>query len=120
MAHEISEMRSTEMPTTRAAVASWLTARIAVPPTGTVTPGAFTGTSLTVAFTAAVLGGMTSLPGAYVGGLALGLIESFTNKDASFVPLLNQVQNGQAELMVFVVRLVVLMFRPRGLLGEEA
>src|SRR5436190_2449598 len=31
IAHEMSEMRSTEMPTTRAAVASWLTARIAVP-----------------------------------------------------------------------------------------
>ena len=55
-----------------------------------------------------------------MGGLALGLIESFTNKDASFVPLLNQVQNGQAELMVFLVLLVVLMFRPRGLLGQEA
>jgi len=93
---------------------------LAVPPTGSITPGAFTGTSLTVAFTAAVLGGMTSLPGAFVGGLALGLIESFANKDASFVPLLSQVTNGQAELAVFVVLLVVMMFRPRGLLGQEA
>jgi branched-chain amino acid transport system permease protein len=93
---------------------------LAVPPAGTVTPGAFTGTTLTVAFTAAVLGGMTSLPGAFVGGLLLGLIESFINADASFVPLLSHVRNGQAELAVFAVLLAVLMFRPRGLLGQEA
>ena len=93
---------------------------LAVAPTGTVTPGAFTGTTLTVAFTAAVLGGMTSLPGAFVGGLLLGLIESFTNADASFVPLLSHVRNGHAELAVFAVLLAVLMFRPRGLLGQEA
>jgi branched-chain amino acid transport system permease protein len=93
---------------------------LAVPPAGSVTPGAFTGTTLTVAFAAAVLGGMTSLPGAFVGGVLLGLIEAFANADSSFVPLLDKVQNGQAELAVFLVLLVVLMFRPRGLLGQEA
>ena len=93
---------------------------LAVPPAGTVTPGAFTGTTLTVAFSAAVLGGMTSLPGAFLGGILLGLIEAFANADSSFVPLLSHVQNGQAELAVFLVLLVVLMFRPRGLLGQEA
>jgi branched-chain amino acid transport system permease protein len=93
---------------------------LAVPPAGSVTPGAFTGTTLTVAFAAAVLGGMTSLPGAFVGGILLGLIEAFANSDASFVPLLSRVQNGQAELAVFLILLVVLMFRPRGLLGQEA
>ena len=40
--------------------------------------------------------------------------------DSTFVPLLSRVQNGQAELAVFLVLLVVLMFRPRGLLGQEA
>jgi branched-chain amino acid transport system permease protein len=93
---------------------------LAVPPAGSVTPGAFTGTTLTVAFAAAVLGGMTSLPGAFVGGILLGLIEAFANADSTFVPLLSKVQNGQAELAVFLVLLVVLMFRPRGLLGQEA
>ena len=93
---------------------------LAVPPAGSVTPGAFTGTTLTVAFAAAVLGGMTSLPGAFVGGILLGLIESFANADSSFVPLLSKVQNVQAELAVFLVLLVVLLFRPRGLLGQEA
>jgi branched-chain amino acid transport system permease protein len=93
---------------------------LAVPPAGSVTPGAFTGTTLTVAFAAAVLGGMTSLPGAFVGGLLLGVIEAFANVDASFVPLLSRVHSGQAELAVFLVLLAVLLFRPRGLLGQEA
>jgi branched-chain amino acid transport system permease protein len=92
---------------------------LAVPPQGTVTPGAFTGTTLTVAFAAAVLGGMTSLPGAFVGGLSLGLIEAFAQADSSFVPGLKAVHNGQAELAVFAVLLVVLLFRPQGLLGRE-
>ena len=92
---------------------------LAVPPAGSVTPGAFTGTTLTVAFSAAVLGGMTSLPGAFVGGLLLGLIESFANADFDLLPGLNHVQHG-AELAVFAVLLVVLLVRPRGLLGTEA
>jgi branched-chain amino acid transport system permease protein len=93
---------------------------LAVNPTGTVTPGAFTGTTLIVAFAAAVLGGMSSLPGAFVGGLLLGLIESFANADARFVPGLSAVHNGQSQLAVFVVLLVVLLVRPQGLLGQEA
>jgi branched-chain amino acid transport system permease protein len=93
---------------------------LAVPPAGSVTPGAFTGTTLTVAFASAVLGGMTSLPGAFAGGLLLGVIEAFANVDAAFVPLLSHVHSGQAELAVFLVLLAVLMFRPRGLLGQEA
>ena len=91
---------------------------LAVPPQGTVTPGAFTGTTLTVAFSAAVLGGMTSLPGAFVGGLSLGLIEAFAQSDSSFVPGLRSVNSGQ-ELAVFIVLLVVLLVRPQGLLGRE-
>ena len=92
---------------------------LAVPPQGTITPGQFTGTTLTVAFAAAVLGGMNSLPGAFVGGLSLGLIEAFANADSNLVPGLRSVQQGQ-ELAVFAVLLAVLLFRPRGLLGQEA
>ena len=91
---------------------------LAVPPQGSVTPGAFTGTTLTVAFSAAVLGGMTSLPGAFVGGLSLGLIESFAQSDSSFIPGLRSVNSGQ-ELAVFIVLLLVLLVRPQGLLGRE-
>jgi branched-chain amino acid transport system permease protein len=83
-----------------------------------ITPGAFTGTSLTVAFAAAVLGGMTSLPGAFVGGLLLGIIEAFANADFSFVPLLRST-TSPTEIVVGLILLLVLAFRPRGLLGAE-
>jgi branched-chain amino acid transport system permease protein len=92
---------------------------LASPPTGTVTPGAFTGTTLIVAFCAAVLGGMTSLPGAFVGGMALGLVKAFASSDAELVPGLGSVKNAE-ELAVFGVLLLVLLVRPRGLLGREA
>jgi branched-chain amino acid transport system permease protein len=93
---------------------------LAVPPSGSVTPGSLTGLTLTVAFSAAVLGGMTSLPGAFVGGLGIGLIEAFANADHSFVPGLNSLPTAQAEVAVAIVLLVILLVRPRGLLGKEA
>ena len=93
---------------------------LAVPPSGSVTPGSITGLTLTVAFSAAVLGGMTSLPGAFVGGILIGLIEAFANADHSFVPGLNSLPTAQAEVAVAVVLLVILLVRPRGLLGQEA
>jgi branched-chain amino acid transport system permease protein len=92
---------------------------LASPPTGTVTPGAFTGTTLIVAFCAAVLGGMTSLPGAFVGGMALGIVKAFASYDAELVPGHGSVNNAE-ELAVFAVLLLVLLVRPRGLLGREA
>jgi branched-chain amino acid transport system permease protein len=92
---------------------------LAAPP-GSVTPGSFTGLTLTVAFSAAVLGGMTSLPGAFVGGLLIGLIEAFANTDHSFVPGLKNLPTAQAEVAVALVLLLVLLIRPRGLLGREA
>jgi len=93
---------------------------LAVPPAGSVTPGSITGLTLTVAFSAAVLGGMTSLPGAFVGGLLIGVIEAFANADNGFVPGLNSLPTAQAEVAVAVVLLVILLVRPRGLLGQEA
>ncbi|HET6909541.1 MAG TPA: branched-chain amino acid ABC transporter permease [Mycobacteriales bacterium] len=93
---------------------------LAVPPSGSVTPGSITGLTLTVAFSAAVLGGMTSLPGAFVGGLLIGLIEAFANADQSFIPGLSSLPTAQAEVAVAIVLLVILLVRPRGLLGQEA
>jgi len=68
---------------------------------------------LVFAFIGAVLGGMTSLPGAFVGSLALGLIDSFAGR---YMPA--SVPGGEA-LVVFGVLLLVLLFRPTGLLGRE-
>jgi len=62
------------------------------------------------AFAAAVLGGLNSLPGAIVGGLALGIAESLTGAWISI-----QFKNTLA----FVVIIVVLLVRPEGLFGRE-
>ena len=62
------------------------------------------------AFTAAVLGGIGNIRGALVGGLLLGLLESY----GSFV------FGGEwKDVFAFVVLVLVLMFRPSGLLGES-
>ena len=61
-------------------------------------------------FTAAVLGGIGNLKGALLGGLALGLVENYSSA----------IWGSQwKDVVAFVVLLVVLMFRPTGLLGES-
>ncbi|WP_455555042.1 branched-chain amino acid ABC transporter permease [Comamonas sp.] len=70
------------------------------------------------AFTAAVLGGIGNLGGAVLGGLLLGLIEAL---GSGYV---GQLTNGvfgshYQDVYSFVVLVVVLIFRPSGLLGER-
>jgi branched-chain amino acid transport system permease protein len=61
------------------------------------------------AFTAAVLGGIGSLPGAMLGGLLIGLIEAFWSGYFS---------TEYKDVSVFVILVLVLIFRPTGLLGR--
>ena len=61
------------------------------------------------AFTAAVLGGIGSLPGAMLGGLLIGLIEAFWSGYFSV---------EYKDVSVFVILVLVLIFRPTGLLGR--
>jgi branched-chain amino acid transport system permease protein len=84
------------------------------------TPGSFTAFLLIPGFAAAVFGGMTSLPGAFVGGLVLGEVQQFAQQDAQYIAGLKHVPGSPAELVVFAVVLLVLLVRPRGLLGREA
>jgi branched-chain amino acid transport system permease protein len=83
-------------------------------PVDAFTPGFMTQRRLIPGFTAAVLGGITSLPGAVVGGFAIGLIE------ALFGYFLGNQIRGADGLGVFVALLAVLIVRPRGLLGKAA
>jgi branched-chain amino acid transport system permease protein len=89
-------------------------AGIVFAPLDAFTPGFMTTRRLIPGFTAAVLGGITSLPGAVVGGFSIGLIESF------FGYFLGEQVRGADGLGVFVALLAVLIARPRGLLGKEA
>lgn len=70
------------------------------------------------AFTAAVLGGIGSLAGAMLGGLLLGLIEAL---GAGYVGDLTNGFLGShyQDVFSFIVLVVVLIFRPSGLLGQE-
>jgi branched-chain amino acid transport system permease protein len=69
------------------------------------------------AFTAAVLGGIGNIPGAMVGGLVLGLLEAFA---ASYLSLLTGGAFGAEykDIFAFSVLIAILIFRPKGLLGE--
>jgi branched-chain amino acid transport system permease protein len=61
-------------------------------------------------FTAAVLGGIGNVKGALLGGFVLGLVENYGSA----------IFGGQwKDVIAFVVLLVVLMFRPNGILGES-
>ena len=80
-----------------------------------ITPGVMTSTSLFPAFTAAVLGGMTSLPGAFVGGILVGVAQNVGSYYLQGVGV-----PGAPALTVFAMLLLVLMVRPQGLLGTEA
>jgi branched-chain amino acid transport system permease protein len=70
------------------------------------------------AFTAAVLGGIGNIPGAMVGGMVLGLLEAFA---ASYLSILTNGAFGAEykDVFAFLMLILILIFRPRGLLGEK-
>ena len=61
------------------------------------------------AFTAAVVGGIGSIPGAMLGGLVIGLAESFVT---------GYISSTYSNLIVFGLLIVVMLLRPSGLLGR--
>jgi len=61
------------------------------------------------AFTAAVLGGIGSIPGAMLGGLVLGLCESYASGYFS---------SDYEDFFAFAILILILIFRPAGLLGK--
>ncbi len=70
------------------------------------------------AFTAAVLGGIGNIPGAMVGGLVLGLVESIGPAlflDSLGIPRPYQLKDAIAYIML----VMILLFRPSGILGER-
>ncbi|MEP7292992.1 MAG: branched-chain amino acid ABC transporter permease [Chloroflexota bacterium] len=82
---------------------------------GTVTPyvGFIPGVK---AFTAAVLGGIGNVTGALLGGLTIGILEAFLNGVLVYFPALGQ---RWTDVFVFAILILILIFRPGGLLGER-
>ena len=62
------------------------------------------------AVTAAVFGGIGSIPGAFLGGILLGVIEIFSRA---------YISQEVADAIVFAVLIVVLLVKPTGLLGKQ-
>ncbi len=62
------------------------------------------------AFVAAVLGGIGSIPGAMIGGLLLGVIESLSKR---------YISTQLSDAIVFSILIIVLLVRPTGLLGKK-
>jgi branched-chain amino acid transport system permease protein len=67
-----------------------------------------------IAFTAAVLGGIGNLPGAVLGALCIGFIQAFNEGLQWHAPGSDWTQS-----IVFAILILILVFRPEGLLGER-
>jgi branched-chain amino acid transport system permease protein len=70
------------------------------------------------AFTAAVLGGIGSIPGAAIGGLLLGMFESVGPSlflQSLGIPAFNQLK----DVIAFTMLVLILIFRPQGIIGER-
>ena len=62
-------------------------------------------------FSAAIIGGLGSAPGAVIGGMLIGLLESF---GAGYI------SSGMKDAIAFSVILLILLIRPSGILGEKS
>jgi branched-chain amino acid transport system permease protein len=67
-----------------------------------------------IAFTAAVLGGIGNLPGAVLGAMIIGLVQSFSDGLSWHSP-----GSQWTEAIVFGILIIIIVFRPEGLLGER-
>ncbi|KOT96270.1 ABC transporter permease [Streptomyces sp. NRRL F-4707] len=72
------------------------------------------------AFTAAVLGGIGNIYGAMIGGVVLGVVETLATAYIADIPGLDKFgSQSWAEVWAFILLILVLLFRPQGLLGER-
>jgi branched-chain amino acid transport system permease protein len=70
------------------------------------------------AFTAAVLGGIGNLTGALLGGMVLGMLETFAGAYLSAFTM-GAAGVEYKDILAFAILILVLIFRPSGLLGEQ-
>ncbi len=70
------------------------------------------------AFTAAVLGGIGNLTGALLGGIVLGMLESFAGAYLTTFTM-GAMGSEYKDIIAFAILILILIFRPSGLLGEQ-
>jgi branched-chain amino acid transport system permease protein len=97
-----------------AAALSAIAALLIQPSVGVVSPSAFGGIFIK-ALGAALIGGLSSMPGAFAGGLVVGVGEA----EIRHVTL-NSSLVGLPELVIFAAVVATLMFRPQGVFGARA
>jgi len=71
------------------------------------------------AFTAAVLGGIGSIPGAVLGGYILGLAETVGREGINQLPGVT-LTNEWRDVIAFTLLVLILLFRPTGIMGQRA
>ncbi|HDP25303.1 MAG TPA: branched-chain amino acid ABC transporter permease [Deltaproteobacteria bacterium] len=71
------------------------------------------------AMAAAILGGMDSIAGAVLGGVIVGIVESFASSYLSGLEFANFHTGDIKEVAAFAVMILVLMIRPQGIFGKE-
>ncbi len=69
---------------------------------------------LVLSFVVVVVGGMGSLPGAVLAGFLLGILESFASMNE-----VKQILPGIDQIIIYLVAIVILLTRPRGLMGKR-
>ena len=69
---------------------------------------------LVLSFVVVVVGGMGSLPGAVLAGFLLGILQSFASMNE-----VKQIIPGLDQIIIYLVAMIVLLVRPRGLMGRK-
>lgn len=124
VSQDVSAARAVGINVSKVSALTWLIAGLVggvagvlyAPAKGAIPPGFMTGIGeigpLVFGFIAAVIGGMTSLPGAFVGGVVVGVVGDFAQK---YVPTSVP---GAEQVVLASILLIVLVARPTGLLGR--
>jgi branched-chain amino acid transport system permease protein len=107
-----------------AALFGAIAAIIYVPIAGLLVPGVMTSNILIPSFTGAVVGGMNSLPGAFLGGITIGVVQSVSTWAVGHYHIgeraITEVIPASEQISILLVLLIILIARPAGLLGSEA
>jgi branched-subunit amino acid ABC-type transport system permease component len=69
---------------------------------------------LVLSFVVVVVGGMGSLPGAVAAGFLLGILQSFSSMNE-----IKQIIPGIDQIIIYLVAIIILLTRPRGLMGRK-